>query len=79
MQSNEKKYFNIMLNEEEILTFDTNIEQPAILLKVIATANAAVIVALTKATGRDDIIDILEKETAELLKQIKEDEGDTLC
>lgn len=87
MQSNENKYFNITLKEDEILTFDTNIEQPAILLKVIATANATIVDALTAATGRDDIIDILVEETSALLNQIKEDglsktkedEGDTLC
>ena len=73
MQSNENKYFNITLKEDEILTFDTNIEQPAILLKVIATANATIVDALTAATGRDDIIDILVEETSALLNQIKED------
>ena len=87
MQSNENKYFNITLKEDEILTFDTNIEQPVTLLKVIATANATIVDALTAATGRDDIIDILVEETSALLNQIKEDglsktkedEGDTLC
>ena len=87
MQSNEKKYFNITLEEENIVTFDTNIEQPNTLLKVIATANATIVYALTETTGRDDIIDILVQETAEALKQMKEyesceieeNEGDTLC
>ena len=73
MKSKEKKYFNITLKEDEIVTFDTNIEQPAILLKVIATANATIVDALTAATGRDDIIDILVEETSALLNQIKED------
>ena len=73
MKSKEKKYFNITLKEDEIVTFDTNIEQPAILLKVIATANATIVDALTAATGRDDIIDILVEETSTLLNQIKED------
>lgn len=73
MQSNESKHFNITLKENEIVTFDTNIEQPAILLKVIATANATIVHALTEATGRDDIIDILVEETSALLNQIKED------
>ena len=87
MQSNEEKYFNITLEEENIVTFDTNIEQPNTLLKVIATANATIVYALTETTGRDDIIDILVQETAEALKQMKEyesceieeNEGDTLC
>ena len=87
MQSNESKHFNITLDEENIVTFDTNIEQPNTLLKVIATANATIVNALTETTGRDDIIDILVQETSALLNQIKEDElsktkedeGDTLC
>ena len=74
MQSNENKYFNITLKEDEIVTFDTNIEQPVTLLKVIATANATIVHALTKATGRDDIIDILVEETSLALKKIKEAE-----
>ena len=74
MQLNESKHFNITLKEDEIVTFDTNIEQPAILLKVIATANATIVDALTAATGRDDIIDILVEETSALLNQIKEAE-----
>lgn len=73
MQSNEKKHFNITLEEENIVTFDTNIEQPNTLLKVIATANATIVHALTETTGRDDIIDILVQETAVALKQMKED------
>ena len=78
MKSKEKKYFNITLKEDEIVTFDTNIEQPAILLKVIATANAATINILTEASGRDDIFEMLFKETLETLKELKkmqEDEG----
>ncbi len=78
MQSNESKHFNITLNEDEILTFDTNIEQPVILLKVIAAANAIIVDALTKTTGRDDIIDILVQETAEALKQMKEYKSDEI-
>lgn len=74
MQSNENKYFNITLKEDEILTFDTNIEQPVTLLKVIAVANATIVDALTAATGRDDIIDILVEETSAALNKIKEAE-----
>ena len=78
MQSNENKHFNITLKEDEIVTFDTNIEQPNILLKVIATANATIVNALTEATGRDDIIDILVEETSAVLKQMKEYESDEI-
>lgn len=78
MKSKEKKYFNITLKEDEIVTFDTNIKQPGTLLKVIATANAATINILTEASGRDDIFEMLFKETLDTLEELKkmqEDEG----
>lgn len=78
MKSKEKKYFNITLKEDEIVTFDTNIKQSGTLLKVIATANAATINILTEASGRDDIFEMLFKETLETLrelKKMKQDEG----
>lgn len=78
MKSKEKKHFNITLTEDEIVTFDTNIKQSGTLLKVIATANAATINILTEASGRDDIFEMLFKETLETLqelKKIQEDEG----
>lgn len=82
MQSNEKKHFNITLKEDEIVTFDTNIKQSGTLLKVIATANAATINILTEASGRDDIFEMLFKETLDTLEELKKtqkDEGDALC
>lgn len=78
MKSKEKKHFNITLNEDEIVTFDTDIQQSGTLLKVIATANAATINILTEASGRDDIFEMLFKETLETLKElskIQEEEG----
>ena len=78
MKSKEKKHFNITLKEDDIVTFDTNIQQSGTLLKVIATANAATINILTEASGRDDIFEMLFKETLETLKELKkmqEDEG----
>ena len=78
MKSKEKKHFNITLKEDEIVTFDTDIQQSGTLLKVIATANAATINILTEASGRDDIFEMLFKETLETLKVLKkmqEDEG----
>nr|DAW38553.1 MAG TPA: hypothetical protein [Caudoviricetes sp.] len=75
MQSKEKKYFNIMLSEDEIITFDTNIAQSGTLLKVIATANAATINILTEATGREDIADLLVCETLDALNEIQKKEG----
>lgn len=78
MKSKEKKHFNITLKEDEIVTFDTNIKQSGTLLKVIATANAATINILTEASGRDDIFEMLFKETLDTLEELKkmqEDEG----
>ena len=78
MKSKEKKHFNITLKEDEIVTFDTNIKQSGTLLKVIATANAATINNLTEASGRDDIFEMLFKETLDTLEELKkmqEDEG----
>ena len=71
MPSKEKKHFNITLNEEEVVTFDTDIENSGVLLKVIATANAATIDILTQATGRDDIAEILLHETLTALYEMK--------
>lgn len=75
MQSKEKKYFNIMLSEDEIITFDTNIAQSDTLLKVIATANAATINILTEATGREDIAEMLVQATLVALDDIQKKEG----
>lgn len=75
MQSKEKKYFNIMLSEDEIITFDTNIAQSGTLLKVIATANAATINILTEATGREDIAEMLVQATLVALDDIQGKEG----
>lgn len=63
MPSKEKQYFNITLDENDIVRFDTDIAKANVLMKVIATANAATIDILTQATGRDDIADILIHET----------------
>lgn len=75
MQSKEKKYFNIMLSEDEIITFDTNIAQSGTLLKVIAIANAATINILTEATGREDIAEMLVQATLVVLDDIQKNEG----
>ena len=71
MQSNEKKYFNITLDEKDIVRFDTDIAKADVLIKVIATANAATIDILTQATGRDDIADILIHETEVAFDEMK--------
>ena len=70
MQLNEKKYFNITLSEDGVVSFDTNIKNSGILLQVIASANAATIDIVNRATGRDDAAEILVKETLDALEEI---------
>jgi hypothetical protein len=71
MPSKEKQHFNITLDENDIVRFDTDIAKADVLIKVIATANAATIDILTQATGRDDIADILIHETEVAFEEIK--------
>lgn len=71
MPSKEKQHFNITLDENDIVRFDTDIAKADILIKVIATANAATIDILTQATGRDDIADILIHETEVAFEEMK--------
>lgn len=71
MPSKEKQHFNITLDEKDIVRFDTDIAKADVLIKVIATANAATIDILTQATGRDDIADILIHETEVAFDEMK--------
>lgn len=71
MPSKEKQHFNITLDEKDIVRFDTDIAKADVLIKVIATANAATIDILTQATGRDDIADILIHETEVAFEEMK--------
>lgn len=71
MPLKEKRHFNITLDEKDIVRFDTDIAQADVLIKVIATANAATIDILTQATGRDDIADILIHETEVAFDEMK--------
>lgn len=71
MPSKEKQHFNITLDENNIVRFDTDIAKADVLIKVIATANAATIDILTQATGRDDIADILIHETEVAFEEMK--------
>ena len=71
MPSKEKKHFNITLDDNDIVRFDTDIAKADVLIKVIATANAATIDILTQATGRDDIADILIHETEVAFEEMK--------
>lgn len=72
MPSKEKQHFNITLDENDIVRFDTDIAKADVLIKVIATANAATIDILAQATGRDDIADILVSETLDALAEMKQ-------
>lgn len=71
MPSKEKQHFNITLDENDIVRFDTDIAKADVLIKVIATANAATIDILTQATGRDDIANILIHETEVAFEEMK--------
>ena len=71
MSSKEKQHFNITLDENDIVRFDTDIAKADVLIKVIATANATTIDILTQATGRDDIADILIHETEVAFEEMK--------
>lgn len=71
MPSKEEQHFNITLDEKDIVRFDTDIAKADVLIKVIATANAATIDILTQATGRDDIADILIHETEVAFDEMK--------
>jgi hypothetical protein len=69
MPSKEKQYFNITLNDD-IVRFDTNIKNANILMKVIASANAATIDIINRATNRDDAAEILVSETLDALEEM---------
>lgn len=71
MPSKEKQHFNITLDEKDIVRFDTDIAKADVLIKVLATANAATIDILTQATGRDDIADIFIHETELVFDEMK--------
>lgn len=69
MPSKEKQYFNITLNDD-IVSFDTNIKNTGILMKVIASTNAATIDIVNRATNRDDAAEILVSETLDALEEM---------
>lgn len=75
MQSKEKRHFNIMLSEEDIVSFDTNIANSGVLVKVLAAANATAIDIIERETG-DNVANILLYETLLALNEIKEKRGE---
>lgn len=76
MQSKEKRHFNITLSEEDIVSFDTNIANSGVLVKVLAAANATAIDIIQRETGDDNIANILLYETLLALNEIKEKRGE---
>lgn len=69
MPSKEKQYFNITLNDD-VVSFDTNIKNTGILMKVIASTNAATIDIVNRVTNRDDAAEILVSETLDALEEM---------
>lgn len=78
MQSKEKRHFNITLSEEDIVSFDTNIANSGVLVKVLAAANATAIDIIQRETGDNNIANILLYETLLALNEIKEKRGETI-
>lgn len=76
MQSKEKRHFNITLSEEDIVSFDTNIANSGVLVKVLAAANATAIDIIQRETGDENIANILLYETLLALNEIKEKRGE---
>ena len=76
MPSKEKRHFNITLSEEDIVSFDTNIANSGVLVKVLAAANATAIDIIQRETGDDNIANILLYETLLALNEIKEKRGE---
>lgn len=76
MPSKEKRHFNITLSEEDIVSFDTNIANSGVLVKVLAAANATAIDIIQRETGNDNIANILLYETLLALNEIKEKRGE---
>lgn len=70
MPSKKKQHFNITLDENDIVRFDTDIAKADVLIKVIATANAATIDIVNRATNRDDAAEILVSETLDALEEM---------
>lgn len=75
MPSKEKQYFNITLNDD-MVSFDTNIKNAGILMKVIASTNAATIDIVNRATNRDDAAEILVSETLDALEEMIKEGGE---
>lgn len=76
MQSKEKRHFNITLSEEDIVSFDTNIANSGVLVKVLAAANATAIDIIQRETGDNNVANILLYETLLALNEIKEKRGE---
>jgi len=71
MPSEKKKYFKIYVDNNDTVSFDTNIDKVSLLINVLAVANASTVEILNKSTG-----DLLLEATLEALRKTKDEGGE---
>lgn len=76
MPSEKKKYLKIYVDNNDTVSFDTNIDKVSLLINVLAVANASTVEILNKSTGRTDIGDLLLEATLEALRKTKDEGGE---
>lgn len=76
MQLDKKKYFKIYVDNNDTVSFDTNIDKASLLINVLAVANASTVEILNKSTGRTDIGDLLLEATLEALRKTNNEGGE---
>lgn len=76
MPSEKKKYFKIYVDNNDTVSFDTNIDKVSLLINVLAVANASTVKILNKSTGRTDIGDLLLEATLEALRKTNDKGGE---
>lgn len=76
MPSEKKKYFKIYVDNNDTVSFDTNIDKVSLLINVLAVANASTVEILNTSTGRTDIGDLLLEATLEALRKTKDEGGE---
>nr|DAS35065.1 MAG TPA: hypothetical protein [Caudoviricetes sp.] len=76
MPSEKNKYFKIYVDNNDTVSFDTNIDKVSLLINVLAVANASTVEILNKSTGRTDIGDLLLEATLEALRKTNDKGGE---
>lgn len=76
MKLEKKKYFKIYVDNNDTVSFDTNIDKVSLLINVLAVANASTVEILNKSTGRTDIGDLLLESTLEALRKTNDKGGE---